>query len=164
MFGLLNAESETRGRAYMIWNFQPARGTPTLVAMNSGPAALETEELDDDIIIHRCLERLKSVFKQAFDEAELLNHHITRWRSNQYARGSYSYIPPGGDGTLYDTLAQMIQSPDCGAPIAFAGEHTCRSYPATVHGAIFSGVRAAKDILSHYGDFDSGNACLLNLQ
>lgn len=34
--------------------------------------------------------------------------------------------------------------------IFFAGEHTCRCYPATVHGALLSGLREAARVANHY--------------
>jgi monoamine oxidase len=42
----------------------------------------------------------------------------------------------------YDTLAQPVDN-----RLFFAGEHTQRDYPATVHGAYLSGKRAANEIL-----------------
>ncbi|VDQ17657.1 unnamed protein product [Trichobilharzia regenti] len=34
--------------------------------------------------------------------------------------------------------------------VFFAGEHTCRCYPATVHGALLSGLREAARIANNY--------------
>lgn len=73
---------------------------------------------------------------------------MTRWRQDEYARGSYSYVAAGSSGNDYDFLAAPV-SPARNGPLVprprvfFAGEHTMRNYPATVHGALLSGLREA---------------------
>lgn len=68
---------------------------------------------------------------------------ITRWRSDPWSRGSYSFIAPGADPTNYETLGKGIDG-----WLFFAGEHTNKTYPALVHGALGSGRRAAKDMVA----------------
>ncbi len=67
---------------------------------------------------------------------------ITRWASDPYARGSYSYLPVGA--TPDDRLA--LQEPVLGG-LVLAGEHTDVDGPATAHGALASGRRAAEQLL-----------------
>ena len=50
---------------------------------------------------------------------------------------------PGNTGKQND----MIKNPP---RIFFAGEHTIRNYPATVHGAMLSGLREAGRIADQY--------------
>lgn len=74
--------------------------------------------------------------------------HVTRWRQDEYARGSYSYVAAGSSGNDYDFLAAAVSPARNGpmvprARVFFAGEHTMRNYPATVHGALLSGLREA---------------------
>ena len=69
-----------------------------------------------------------------------------------FQRGSYSFVSTGASGNDYDILAtpiipgnpgksnDMIKNPP---RIFFGGEHTIRNYPATVHGALLSGLREA---------------------
>lgn len=72
---------------------------------------------------------------------------MTRWRTDEWARGSYSYVAVGSTGVDYDYMAAPVCAPS--APkgtqptLFFAGEHTMRNYPATVHGALLSGLREA---------------------
>jgi monoamine oxidase len=66
---------------------------------------------------------------------------VTRWGSDPFAGGSYSSLTPGSTPEDYDTLAAPI-----GNVLFFAGEHTHREHPATVHGAYLSGLRAADEI------------------
>jgi len=63
---------------------------------------------------------------------------VTRWRADEFARGSYSYLSldslPGDRDLLAAPLADVV---------FFAGEATSSSNPATVHGALMSGRDAA---------------------
>jgi len=70
---------------------------------------------------------------------------VTRWNSDIYARGSYSYVGAESSGKDYDTLGQSVDG-----KIFFAGEATCRTHPATVHGAYMSGLRAASEVLESF--------------
>ena len=77
---------------------------------------------------------------------------VTRWKSDPWARGSYSYVSVNSSGRDYDYLAEPI-TPSSGQTtsqqvprVYFAGEHTIRNYPATVHGALLSGLRESRRI------------------
>ncbi len=53
------------------------------------------------------------------------------------AYGSYSSLTVGsGGGDDYDVMAESV-----GGRLFFAGEATTRKYPATMHGAFFTGLR-----------------------
>lgn len=87
---------------------------------------------------------------------------VTRWKSDPFARGSYSYVAVGASGNHqllnfiedtfvlgddYDILSRPVECPGDKIPrLYFAGEHTNRNYPATVHGALLSGLREARRI------------------
>ena len=85
---------------------------------------------------------------------------VTRWKSDEWSRGSYSYVAAGSSGNDYDIMAApVVPPPTPGAPIVpgsnmprlfFAGEHTIRNYPATVHGALLSGLREAGRIADQF--------------
>ena len=64
---------------------------------------------------------------------------------DEFARGSYSYIAYGSKGDDYDYIADPIDK-----KVFFAGEATNRHYPATVAGAILSGIREAARIDQMY--------------
>ena len=67
---------------------------------------------------------------------------ITRWRADPFARGSYSFLANGSQPEDRDVLAAPTEG-----RLFFAGEATNRNFPATVHGALMSGERAAEEIL-----------------
>lgn len=65
----------------------------------------------------------------------------TRWKSDPWALGSYSFDKLGATGDDRDKLAALIDH-----RIFFAGEATHRTMYSTVHGAYLSGRRAAREI------------------
>ncbi len=75
--------------------------------------------------------------------AGLVDWRITRWRADPWAQGAYSYLAPGASSTTRRTLARPV-----GDRLFFAGEATNVDHPATVHGALASGQRAASEVLA----------------
>jgi monoamine oxidase len=76
-----------------------------------------------------------------------LESRIMNWTADEFALGGYSSVPPQGDG-LREVLAAPVTG-RLGSRVHFAGEATAPNlYAATVHGALVSGQRAARDILS----------------
>ena len=66
----------------------------------------------------------------------------TSWSTDPWARGSYSFLPVGATPSLRVALAQPING-----QLFFAGEATSSDAPATVHGALASGQRAAQEVI-----------------
>jgi monoamine oxidase len=74
-------------------------------------------------------------------ESQLDAAHFVDWPADAYAKMSYSYIPAGGAG-LRALLAEPLDE-----VLYFAGEATNPVRPATVHGALESGLHAARAIM-----------------
>ncbi|XP_053306603.1 peroxisomal N(1)-acetyl-spermine/spermidine oxidase-like [Spea bombifrons] len=77
----------------------------------------------------------------------------TRWRSEPYTRGSYSYVAVGSSGEDVDILARPLPlEEDTSKPlqVLFAGEATHRNFYSTTHGALLSGWREADRLTRHY--------------
>jgi len=150
MFGLLNdpgfdtTEPDDyafcRGRFYLFWNCMVTSGVPMLVALMAGQAAYEAEVTDNYVIVDQVMIRLSKIFsaKRIPSPKEVI---ITRWKKDPFARGTYSFVGPATQPDDYDTMAKA-----CG-PLHFAGEATCGTHPATVHGAYLSGLRAASEVM-----------------
>jgi monoamine oxidase len=66
---------------------------------------------------------------------------ITRWRADEFARGSYSYLSLDNLPGDRELLAKPV-----GRALFFAGEATSSSNPATVHGALMSGRDTAAEL------------------
>jgi monoamine oxidase len=129
-----------RGQFYLFWNIIKTSGLPVLVALMAGDAAHEAELRSDDDLIGDCLGQLRNIFGPANVPmpAETI---VTRWKSDRFARGSYSYVAAQARPGDYDLMAKRIGN------LYFAGEATCGTHPATVHGAYLSGLRVASEVL-----------------
>lgn len=155
LFGSVSHTTQSRGELFLFWNLYRA---PVLLALVAGDAAAVMEEVSDDVVVGRCIAVLKQIF--GVDRVpQPRDTLVTRWKNDAYARGSYSFVAVGASGNDYDLLAapigpirgqQEIPTPstatkpsDTPHRLYFAGEHTIRNYPATVHGALLSGVREA---------------------
>jgi monoamine oxidase len=73
---------------------------------------------------------------------DLVSSHFVDWGADPWSKMGYSFVPPGGAG-LRDALAVPVDD-----VLFFAGEATSRIRPQTVHGAIETGLRAAREISS----------------
>ncbi|KAG2460709.1 KDM1A demethylase, partial [Polypterus senegalus] len=153
LFGHVGSTTASRGELFLFWNLYKA---PVLLALMAGEAAGIMENISDDVIVGRCLAILKGIFgSSAVPQPK--ETVVTRWRADPWARGSYSYVAAGSSGNDYDLMAQPITPgpaiPGASQPIPrlfFAGEHTIRNYPATVHGALLSGLREAGRIADQF--------------
>ncbi|KAM3964981.1 LOW QUALITY PROTEIN: lysine-specific histone demethylase Su(var)3-3 [Aphomia sociella] len=139
LFGHVGTTTASRGELFLFWNLYSA---PVLLALVAGEAAAVMENVTDDVIVGRCIAVLKSIFGHAAvpQPKECV---VTRWRADPFARGSYSFVAVGSSGTDYDLLAAPVPGAPGENRLFFAGEHTMRNYPATVHGAFLSGLREA---------------------
>ncbi|XP_018323683.1 lysine-specific histone demethylase 1A [Agrilus planipennis] len=159
LFGHVGSTTASRGELFLFWNLYKA---PVLLALVAGDAAAIMENVTDDVIVGRCIAVLRGIFGQQ-GVPQPKETVVTRWRADPWSRGSYSFVAVGSSGSDYDLLASPVippnaqgQSVTTGTPrLFFAGEHTIRNYPATVHGAFLSGLREA----SRIADQIIGNPC-----
>ncbi|KAK6170755.1 hypothetical protein SNE40_019068 [Patella caerulea] len=147
LFGHVGSTTASRGELFLFWNLYKA---PVLLALVAGEAAAIMENVSDDVIVGRSIAVLKGIFgnNAVPQPKETL---VTRWRADPWSRGSYSFVASGSSGNDYDLLSTPV-APQQGAPprLFFAGEHTIRNYPATVHGAFLSGLREAGRIADQF--------------
>jgi monoamine oxidase len=131
--------SETAGEFPVFLNLVPFLDRPILSAYLAGHYALGMERQSDQKVAGEAMRILSALFGRSIAEPERVL--VTRWSGDPFSRGSYSFIPVGGNGSSYDALAEPV-----GGRLFFAGEATHRRYPATVHGAYLSGLREASRI------------------
>ncbi|CAG9853971.1 unnamed protein product [Phyllotreta striolata] len=159
LFGHVGSTTASRGELFLFWNLYKA---PVLLALVAGEAAAIMENVTDDVIVGRCIAVLRGIFGQS-GVPQPKETIVTRWRADPWSRGSYSFVAVGSSGSDYDLLASPVIPPNeqgvsvtsGPARLFFAGEHTIRNYPATVHGAFLSGLREA----SRIADQIIGNPC-----
>ncbi|MXW17112.1 MAG: NAD(P)-binding protein [Gemmatimonadetes bacterium] len=116
----------------------PYTGQPILAMLNSGTFGTRLERLSDREVLAQAVAALSNMYG---DVPAPRDARITRWRSDPWAHGSYSYVPAGSSFAEHAELGEPV-----GDKLFFAGEATSEDYPATVHGAYLSGVRAARQI------------------
>jgi monoamine oxidase len=112
---------------------------PMLTAFIGASAVNAFESAGDEapLMALRHLEEMFGVkLEHRFQDARFVN-----WPGDRWARMGYSFVPPGATG-MRAVLATPLAS-----SVFFAGEATNSIRPATVHGAIESGLRAAREII-----------------
>ncbi|MFC1943611.1 flavin monoamine oxidase family protein, partial [Chloroflexota bacterium] len=110
---------------------------PILLGFNAADYGKRIENLTDKSIVSIGMEVLRKIYGSIPTPESVL---ITRWASDPFAYGSYSFIAAGATGEDYDTLAEPVSG-----KLYFAGEATSQ-YGSTVHGAYISGQREANRI------------------
>ncbi|KAK3906669.1 Sec1-like protein [Staphylotrichum tortipilum] len=128
-----------RGRFFQWFNVTRTSGLPVLLALMAGDAGFDTEQTCNDDLVAEATTILRSVYGSRVPNP--IEAVVTRWASDKFARGSYSSAGPDMEADDYDAMARPVGN------LFFAGEHTCGTHPATVHGAYLSGLRAAAEVL-----------------
>ncbi|XP_034994241.1 peroxisomal N(1)-acetyl-spermine/spermidine oxidase [Zootoca vivipara] len=112
------------------------------------------------------LSALTEVFRRATGNPQLgppRNILRSKWHSEPYTKGSYSYVAVDSSGDDIDALAQPLPegTSDSKPPqVLFAGEATHRTFYSTTHGALLSGWREADRLIDIYDMSESPHAAL----
>ena len=127
-----------------VWWTQHPHPSTLLTGWVGGPRSAPLLELSAEELGSRACHTLAKVFglNSAFVRTQLLGCSTHNWHSDANTLGAYSYIAAGG----LDAQRRMTE------PVAdtlyFAGEHTdLTGNWGTVHAALGSGLRAARQIL-----------------
>ena len=151
----LHATSDPRSLADLSFlfsrdNFFPTWWTqmPEPVPIITGWAAAKPAEglagMSKDAVIDRAIQSLSSLLgvERSKIQSQLRAAYFHDWDSDPFSQGAYSYVKAGGEG-CQRTLGSPVSN-----TLFFAGEATDTSgHNGTVHGAIASGQRAAREIL-----------------
>lgn len=115
-------------------------GAPVLVALTGGQFSRDTRaSWTDAEMVAGALGALELAHGRPIPEP--VATHVTRWTTDPFAVGSYSYVPVGASPDDMDALAEPV-----GERLLFAGEATYWRYHQTVHGAMLSGLREAQRV------------------
>lgn len=133
---MFNRLADEAGEWTEFVNLAAYGGGPAMLAFNAGSFARDLEQASDRTTGRLALEALRSMFGSSVPEPSGVQ--VTRWASDENARGSYSF--PNAQ-TRADTRIRLLDAVD--NRIFFAGEATSTNAPGTVHGAIRSGRAAA---------------------
>ncbi|MBS1813719.1 MAG: FAD-dependent oxidoreductase [Acidobacteria bacterium] len=131
-------------RFEVFWTPYPNE-QPMITAWAGGPAALRFADMSQQEIVSTAIRNLERAFglqPQALD-SELTDARLHPWQEDAFALGAYSYIPSNALDAIEKLTLPLHNT------LFFAGEHTdTTGHWGTVHGAIRSGVRAAKQVIS----------------
>lgn len=108
--------------------------TPILIGLRSGEAAWSREALSDRDAVAQVV--------AALGAPQPTGAIVTRWGTDPYSLGSYSFIAVGASPDDMKVLGEPV-----GERLLFAGEATNPEFFGTVHGAYLSGIREAERIL-----------------
>jgi monoamine oxidase len=131
-----------RNGEWVEWvSFARTSKLPVLLGLHAADEGRKIEKRTDAEIVASGMDTLRTIFGQ--DIPQPVDHQITRWSSDPFALGSYSYYPLGSHPDLRQQLAKPIDG-----KLYFAGEATESDHFATAHGAYLSGLRAADEIMA----------------
>ena len=114
---------------------------PILLSFNSADFARSLEGETDLEIVRQAMDVLKTIYGSGIPKPQAWQ--ITRWGSDPFALGSYSFNAVGASVEMRQALSNPVED-----RLFFAGEATSIENPSTVHGAYLSGLREAKRILA----------------
>lgn len=120
-------------------SFMRTMKQPILLGFNAATHGQEIEALSDREIIASAIQTLRRIYGHSVPDP--VGFQITRWASDPFARGSYSYNPVGS----HPRHRKQLATPE--SNLFFAGEATSEKYFSTAHGAFLSGIRAAEEII-----------------
>jgi monoamine oxidase len=132
------------------WTAEPDQAA-TITGWIGGPkAALFLQRVTarggSDALLLECLATLAKILGKPAEELRRLlsSWHSHDWQHDEFSMGAYSYAPAGA----VDASERMTEPVE--ETLFFAGEHTdTTGHWGTVHGAIRSGNRAARQILAN---------------
>lgn len=133
------------------WTLLPVRAT-TLVGWVGGPRAEKFVGAGGDHAVAQALSSLSQIFGVSENDLQKLLRasYFHDWGADPFSRGAYAYLPVNG------LEAQSVLAHALDDTIYFAGEATSVGHIGTVHGAVASGHRAAKEILANLEGEDRG--------
>lgn len=142
----------SRNLPFTTWWSQAPESLPILIAWAAGPKADALKGKTKDELVDLALVSLSQVMHCSVSELkhELVEVHFHDWTSDPYSLGAYSSVLAGGMGAASELAKPMYQT------LFFAGEATeTDGFAATVPGALKSGLRAAKELIQVFRQYDN---------
>lgn len=125
------------------WSLSPTR-FPVLTGWTGGSRAAALATHTEAQLVSIALVSLAQILEVSAHElqAQLESAYAHNWETDPYSRGAYSYAAAGGAHAFRNLAAPLEET------LFFAGEATDdRGHNGTVHGALYSGRRAAREII-----------------
>jgi monoamine oxidase len=132
------------GNISMWWCPQASIEHPTihvLTGLVGGLQASAFSGLTEEGVLARSLQELCRLFKSTEPYNCFVKGKCISWMDDPWSKGGYTYVPPSAYG-VRQALARSVDD-----TLFFAGDATVTdSNPSTVHGAISTGLRAAREV------------------
>lgn len=125
--------------------FQPYRDGPVVLeGFLAGRRARSLANRPESEVVDEVMRSLERMVPKTFLRGHLKTAKVVDWIADPLSRGAYSYPAKGGGLAVRRELAAPVDG-----TLFFAGEATnyAGEY-ATIHGALDSGVRAAREVLA----------------
>lgn len=132
--------ASTKGKFNYFLNYRTFSSANALMTFAFGKYSVLTETMTDSAIQNEIMNHLKAIYGNSIPSPT--HFRRTKWNSQAYTRGSYSFVAAGSTSDDFATLAHPVNN-----RLFFAGEHTSQDYRGTVHGAYISGISAASAIV-----------------
>lgn len=139
----LAPDSMSDGPVHITWHGTDGQRTKQagMVAFSGGPAADECRSWSATERNDRYLDALSRAYRGV--RASFVRARFMDWPSDPLVKASYSFPAPGE----VTTIGPLLQTP-VSDRLHFAGEHTCPAFVGYMEGALQSGVRCARRILT----------------
>lgn len=134
----------SRDNFFPTWWTQMPAPVPIITGWAPAKSAAGLAGMSKDAVIDKAIQSLSNLLQveRSKIQSQLTAAYFHDWDSDPFSQGAYSYVKAGGEG-----CQRTLGSPVSNA-LFFAGEATDTSgHNGTVHGAIASGQRAAREIL-----------------
>eukprot|EP00455_Lapot_gusevi_P054063 TRINITY_DN8574_c0_g2_i1.p1 TRINITY_DN8574_c0_g2~~TRINITY_DN8574_c0_g2_i1.p1 ORF type:complete len:426 (+),score=174.91 TRINITY_DN8574_c0_g2_i1:33-1280(+) len=119
-------------------------GSYVLQIHRTGSASIAWESMPEEEVVNEGLQILRDIFhKKVRNIPRPIRWGLSRWNSDPFSKGAYSYTKIGGSRKSYKVIAEPIMQ-----TVFFAGEHCHDQYNNTAHGALLSGHDTARQILN----------------
>jgi monoamine oxidase len=130
----------------------PSPAAPLIVGWSGGPRSVPLLRLTPARCVDRALQSLAAAWNCPVPKLRrhLRDAWMHNWVKDRFVRGAYSYAVAG-----FESGPKQLARPIAGT-LFFAGEATAGDL-GTVHGALASGVRAAKEVLVGAGKSGRGS-------
>ena len=124
-----------------VWvNYRTFSKVKILMGLCMGDYAKKADLMSNEELIEDGLEVLKNVWADNVGKVQQVLR--TSWLNDPFTKGAYSFPKVDNSKEDFENLAEPLDN-----KLFFCGEHTNLKYLATTHGAFFSGIRAAKEVI-----------------
>ncbi len=126
-------------RQWAQWFTLPSAAGPIVLAFNGGEIGRSVESSSPTDLMASAAPVARQLFG---DDISLVEVRTSSWTTDPYARGAYSFHPPGSGLEDRRRLQEPISD-----RLYLAGEAVGTNNPGTVHGALLSGRYAAAELM-----------------